>query len=320
MNIFEQHILETIDKYNMIKKGCTVVAAVSGGYDSMCMLNVLCSLKKIRGFDVCAAHINHMLRDEADRDEEFVISYANELGIDVYTKKLNVGEYAKINKISFETAGRLLRYEFFDEVAKKYADSVIATAHNANDSAESMLMHLMRGSGLTGLSGIRPVSGNIIRPLICANRVDIEKYCMENKIPHRHDITNDSDDYRRNDVRHNVLPPILERCSLSSLVRTADILAEDDEFLESCAFETANKLISVRSGEKHIDLKKFNALHRALRRRVVRIALENTDGKDQVCLVHIDEILKMAERTSGGKHTRLPGGRIVRVEKGELII
>ena len=175
MNAFERHILKTVDKYNMIKRGQTVIAAVSGGYDSLCMLNVLCNIKRLRGFEVCVAHLNHMLRDEADADEEFVEKEAQRLGVKAYTKKVNVSKYAEENKISFETAGRILRYEFFEEISKNYEDTVIATAHNANDSAESMLMHLMRGSGLTGLVGIRPKTKNIIRPLIEADRIDIEK-------------------------------------------------------------------------------------------------------------------------------------------------
>ncbi len=320
MNAFEQYVLKTIDKYHMIEKGSTVVAAVSGGYDSMCMLAVLHSLKNLREYDVCAVHINHMLRDTAGEDEEFVRSYAEKLGIKAYTKKADVSAYAEKNKISFETAGRILRYEYFNEIAGMYEKSVIATAHNANDSAESMLMHLMRGSGLSGLSGIRPVNGRIIRPLAEADRESIEKYCEENNIPHRHDVTNDSDDYKRNDIRHNVLPPMLERCSLLSLTRTMNIISDDDSFLEQAAASAFSDCVRTECGRKLVNLKKFNNLHVSLRRRVVRTALEKTDGENQVCLVHIDEILKMAERAVGGKHTRLPGGRIVRIEKGELVI
>lgn len=320
MNPFEQHVLKTIDKYNMIKEGSTVVAAVSGGYDSMCMLNVLFNLRKLRKYDICAVHINHMLRREAQSDEEFVADYAQNLGIKVYTEKINVSSYAEENKISFETAGRILRYKYLDEVADLYENSLIATAHNANDSAESMLMHLMRGSGLSGLSGIRPVNGRIIRPLAETNRDDIEKYCNENQIPHKHDITNDTDDYRRNDVRHNVLPPILERCAIESLTRTMEIISDDDRFLDEIARREMSECINEKNGQKHIDLKKFNNMHIALKRRVLRTALEKTNGENQVCLVHTDEIIKMAEKAVGGKYIKLPGGRIVKTEKGELII
>ncbi len=318
MNSFEKNVLEVIDKYKLISKGQTVIAAVSGGYDSLCMLNVLCNLRRLRDFDVCVAHINHMLRDEADSDEAFVVKEAEGLGVKVYTKRVNVGKYAEENKISFETAGRILRYEFFDEISEKYEDTVIATAHNANDSAESMLMHLMRGSGLSGLVGIRPKIGKIIRPLIEASRNEIEKYCDESGLLPRHDCTNDSDDYHRNDIRHNVLAPMLERCSLSSLTRTMEILSGEENFLEEYTAEIYRELVICENGEKRIAIKKFNALPTAIKRRIIKAAADN-DEQNQLCLVHIDDIVTMAEKNYGGKQICIPGGKLVRLEKGMLI-
>lgn len=319
MNAFERHILKTVDKYNMIKRGQTVIAAVSGGYDSLCMLNVLCNIKRLRGFEVCVAHLNHMLRDEADADEEFVEKEAQRLGVKAYTKKVNVSKYAEENKISFETAGRILRYEFFEEISKNYEDTVIATAHNANDSAESMLMHLMRGSGLTGLVGIRPKTKNIIRPLIEADRIDIEKYCDENGLVPRHDCTNDSDDYHRNDIRHNILAPMLERCSLASLVRTMDVLSGEEEFLEQYTNEKISEYVVISSDEKRIRAKEFNSLSLAVRRRMLKNIIDDSREK-QLCTVHIDDIIAMAEKNYGGKQLCLPGGITVKLEKGFLII
>lgn len=319
MNAFERHILETVDKYNMIESGQTVIAAVSGGYDSLCMLNVLCNLRRLRGFDVCVAHVNHMLRDEADSDEAFVRSDAERLGIEVYTKKVDVSAYAEKNKVSFETAGRILRYDFFDEVAKKYENTVIATAHNANDSAESMIMHLMRGSGLTGLVGIRPKNKNIIRPLIEADRTDIEKYCDEKGIVPRHDCTNDTDDYHRNDIRHNVMSPMLERCSLSSLCRTMDVLSAEDEFLEQYTKGILSKYVKNTDGSKRISVRDFNKLPLGIKRRLLKAVIDDTP-ENQLCLVHIDDIIGMAEKNYGGKQICLPGGTSVKMEKGEIVI
>ncbi len=315
MNAFERHILETVDKYNMIQKGQTVIAAVSGGYDSLCMLQVLCNLRKLRGFEVCVAHVNHMLRKEADGDEDFVQKQAQKLGIKAYTRKFDVSRYADENRISFETAGRILRYGFFDEVAKNYENTVIATAHNANDSAESMLMHLMRGSGLTGLIGIRPKNGSIIRPLIEADRLDIEKYCDENGIIPRHDCTNDSDDYFRNDIRHNVLAPILERCSLASICRTMNVLSAEEEFLEEYTREAEKKYLN----DNKISVKEFNMLPLAVKRRLLKSVITDT-AENQLCLVHIDDIIAMAEKNYGGKQICLPNGRSVRLEKGEILL
>ena len=318
MDAFERHILETIDKYNMIQRGQTVIAAVSGGYDSLCMLNVLCNLRRLRGFAVCVAHVNHMLRDEADGDEAFVVKEAQRLGIKAYTKKVNVSKYAEENKISFETAGRILRYNFFEDISKEYSDTVVATAHNANDSAESMLMHLMRGSGLTGLVGIRPKNENIIRPLIEADRIDIEKYCDKNGLVPRHDCTNDSDDYHRNDVRHNVLAPMLERCSLASLCRTMNVLSGEEEFLENYTAGIVREYVKSKDDEKTISVKDFNKLPYAIRRRLLRHIIEDS-AENQLCLVHIDDIITMAEKNYGGKQICLPGKMTVKLEKGFLL-
>lgn len=318
MNAFERHILETIDKYNMIQRGKTVIAAVSGGYDSLCMLNVLCNLRKLRGFDVCIAHLNHMLRNEADGDEEFVVKEAQRLGVKAYTKKVNVSKYAEENKISFETAGRILRYNFFEEISKEYQSTVVATAHNANDSAESMLMHLMRGSGLTGLVGIRPKNENIIRPLIEADRIDIEKYCDENGLIPRHDCTNDSDDYHRNDIRHNVLAPMLERCSLASLSRTMNVLSAEEEFLQNYTAGVVEEYVQIQNDTKIISVKDFNKLPFAIRRRVLKSVIDDS-AQNQLCLVHIDDIITMAEKNYGGKQICIPGAVSVRLEKGFLL-
>ena len=319
MNAFEMHVLKTVDKYNMITRGQTVIAAVSGGYDSLCMLNVLCNLRKLRGFDVCVAHVNHMLRAEADADEEFVIKEAERLGIRAYAKKINVSKYAEENKISFETAGRILRYAFFEEISENYKNTVVATAHNANDSAESMLMHLMRGSGLTGLVGIRPKTKNIIRPLIEADRTDIEKYCDENGLVPRHDCTNDSDDYHRNDIRHNILAPMLERCSLASLCRTMNVLSGEEEFLEQYTDDIIKKCVRSEGEEKHIQVSDFNKLPLAIRRRLLKYIIDDSREK-QLCMVHIDDIITMTEKNYGGKQLCLPGGIIAKIQKGVLII
>ena len=320
MNSFEQHVLETIDKYNMIKEGQTVIAAVSGGYDSLCMLHVLYNVRRLRRFEICVAHLNHKFRDEADADEAFVADEAKRLGLEFFSRRVNVAEYAEKNGISFETAGRNLRYSFFAELAGKFDNPLIATAHNANDSVESMLMHLMRGSGLSGLTGIKPVNGNVIRPLVETERKEIEKYCDSLGLVPRHDHTNDSDDYRRNDVRHNILAPILERCSIQSLSRTMNILSADDDFMENLARDFVEKHVKVSDETKRIPLKEFNKLHSAVRRRVVRIALGECGGEKPIGLVHVDEVVKIAEKNYGGKVIQLPDGRMAKIEKGELII
>lgn len=316
MDKFIIKVLGTVDKYNMIKEGQTVVMGISGGYDSMSMLYALNEIKKIRHFNICAVHINHSFRDEADEDCKYVEKICEKLNIDFFGKKFDVKGYAEENKISFETAGREIRYNYFNEISHKFENCVIATAHNSNDSIESFFMHLMRGSGLSGLRGILPVRDNIIRPLIECNREEIEDFCNRNKIEIRNDVTNESDDYKRNDIRHNIVSQVIKRCSTDTLMRTMNVISADDEFIEEYVRGIKDKYILCNNGIYEIDIKKFNSLSMSVKRRIIRdiLPFSNTG------MIHIDECIKMAEKNYGGKYSTLPGGVKIEIRNGILKI
>ena len=186
-----QMVSATIFEKKMINKGDRILAAVSGGADSVCMLHVLNRLKSIIGFDVYCAHLNHNLRGEAaDADEKFVIELCGRLGIPVFTKSVDVESLAKEKKMPLEEAGRFARYEFFDELSQRYRITKTATAHNKNDNAETVLMRILRGTGIDGLGGISyEREDGIIRPLLDVSRVEIEEYCKENKLDFCTDAT-----------------------------------------------------------------------------------------------------------------------------------
>ncbi len=318
MNRLTEAVLQTIGRHRMIDAGATVIAAVSGGADSLCMLYVLNELRALRRFDLCAAHLNHGFRNEADGDEHFVANECDKLGVAFYSKKVDAAGYAASHKVSFETAGRALRYAYFDELMQAHENSVTATAHNANDNAESFMMHLLRGSGLSGLSGIPPVRGRIIRPLIGQTRRDIEQYCRDRRLSPRVDLTNFDDSYTRNDLRLNVMPLLDERGGTGAIVRTAQLLCADEDFLQAYTREVSDKYMIVREGCAEIDVKAFNALHLAIRRRLLKQALGC--GDKELGLVHIDSVVALAEKNYGGKHTVLPGGTVATVQKGKLIL
>ena len=312
MTDLSKKVLRTIDKYGMTAPAQTVIAAVSGGYDSICMLHILKELMPLRKFDVCVAHVNHCLRTEADSDMQFVESAAKRLRLLCHTVKIDVAAYADDNKISIETAGREVRYKYFNEIAERYPSAVVATAHNANDGIESFFMHLMRGCGLAGLTGIKAKRGNIIRPLIEVNREEIERFCRENSLPIVQDITNFSDEFTRNDIRHSIVAPMLERCSTDCLSRTMCVLSDEEDFLQNytrtviCDYVNYNK----------IDVKKFNRLHIAVKRRILREIIPKPD----VGLVHIDSCINLAEKNYGNKVLILPGGTEVKISKGILTV
>jgi len=318
MNKTEKKVLNFIQKHKMINEGQTVVLAVSGGADSMCMLYILNSLKKLLKINLVSVHFNHDFRKSADSDESFVYEHSKKLGIECFSKKVNVESYANEKKISFETAGRELRYEFFASVAKKYESAVIATAHNANDNAESFVMHLLRGSGLSGLTGIAPVRDNVIRPILELKREEVESYCAENGIEYVTDETNFSDDYARNDIRHNVLPVLDKRGGTDAILRTAQILKDEEDFLNEYSKNIFIDIVKTEQDKSEIDVKKFNLLPLAIRKRIIRMSLPS--GSLDTGTVHIEQAVSIAERNYGGKEMHFPNGDWLVLKNGKIII
>ena len=189
-------VLEYVKKYRMIEEGDTIAAGVSGGADSVCLLFVMLHLQKIIPFRLAVVHVNHGIRQEAGRDADYVRGLCEDKGLPFYLTEADVPGYAASCGMSSEEAGREIRYRALREALEREGAGVrgrIAVAHNGNDRAETMLFHLFRGTGLTGMSGIRPVSGNIIRPLLCVEREEIEKWLGERDIDYCRDCTNDQD-------------------------------------------------------------------------------------------------------------------------------
>ena len=222
-------VKNTIEKYNLISEEDKILVAVSGGPDSISLLNILYELK----YNICVAHINHGLRENAKLDEEYVLNFCNQRDIPCFIKKINLKEM--LNRMTTEEAGRKVRYDFFNEILEKENCTKIATAHNSNDSAETVLMNIIRGSGISGLRGIEPIRKKIIRPLIEITRKEIEKYCEENNLNPRHDESNDELLYTRNKVRLKVIPYIEENINqniVNNINRLSRIVSEEERFIE----------------------------------------------------------------------------------------
>lgn len=228
----------------MLTNGEHVLCACSGGADSVALLHMLCAMPNLR---VSCAHFNHRLRGgESDRDEAFVKTLCERLEVPFFSDSADVAAFAATQGMGTEEAARSLRYRFLERVAEEQNCNKIATAHNADDNAETVLMNLVRGSGGKGLCGIPPVRGNIIRPLLCLTRAEIEAYLSENGLSHVEDSSNESDAYTRNRIRHHVLPLLREENSAAAEnIRSAtELLREDEEYFISEAeklIETAQK-------------------------------------------------------------------------------
>ncbi len=226
-----------IDEHHMIEAGDLVAAGVSGGADSVCLLHLLWRLQQEIPYRFIAVHVNHMIRADAAKDAAFVERLCERFGIPYFLKEVDMSGYAKEQKLSSEEAGRILRYQAFEEVLDGQGDKEackIAVAHNANDRAETMLFHIFRGSGMKGVCSIQPVRETVIRPILCLERQEIEAYLEKQGIDYCTDSTNEEDAYTRNKIRHHILPYAeQEICqgAVAHMSELADILSETEDYL-----------------------------------------------------------------------------------------
>lgn len=304
-------VLETIKKYNLIENGDKLVLGVSGGPDSISMLNILNEIRKDDkvklNYEIVVVHINHMIRKEAVDDELYVKEYCDKRNIDFYSKSIDVKKLANTNKIGTEEAGRNVRYEFFNEILEKTTSNKIAIAHNKNDNAETMIMNIMRGSGISGLKGIEPKRGIYIRPLIECEREEIEKYCEKNKLNPRIDKTNFENEYTRNKIRNIVIPYIKKEFNpnlINTLKRLSDLVKEEEVYIEKQVLDIYNNIvIEQKENEIILDLKKFNVQEKVIKSRLILYTITRILGTSQgMEKIHIEDIIKLCSNNIGNKY------------------
>ena len=310
-----------------------IVVGVSGGPDSMCLLDLLWNLKKTRGDSfpvVFAAHLHHGLRgEEADRDCELVKAYADGRGIRVFVSFRNIREMSAAKRLSIEATGRLARYSFFEEVTASLSATFkkvcIATAHQREDQAETVLMHLFRGAGLDGLCGIRPRSANLIRPLLFASKADIYRYLELRDISFGEDSSNQDGGYSRNRWRNEVFPllaSIDHGQPVSALCSLAELLSEDRDYLEVCTAQAAELFLQEDvPGSPFVGVRNLVRLPPAIQRRLVR-ELWRRRFSDVLDLerVHVDKIIGLAENGVNERRVSLSGSRLAFLRSGCLFL
>ena len=250
---FRQKVLGFMRNKHMTDRGDGVLAAVSGGADSVCLLLLLNGMAAELGIRVFAFHMNHGIRgEEADRDEQFVGELCKQLEIPLTVAHEKVETYAEEHGLSGEEAGRILRYRHLEETAERYQCAKIAVAHHEDDDAETVLLNLFRGSGLAGLSGIRPVRGKIIRPLLCVSRKEIEEYLKEQGFSWCEDSTNRENDYTRNKIRNELLPWVKENINSRAaehILAVSELAAQADVYFEMEAERILEESCSKRREE-----------------------------------------------------------------------
>ena len=298
--------IEFIDKYDMLPAGALVLCAVSGGADSMCLLHWLRLFSGERGFALACAHFDHGLRGaESRRDAEFVASYCRENGIDYHMGQGDVAAYAGANGLGVEEAARALRYAFLEETAEALGAARIATAHNADDNAETMLLHLARGTGLRGLCGIPPRRGRIVRPLLTTTRAEIAAYLEAHGVPNVEDSSNSSDVYTRNRLRHQVTPVFcgINPAFFTAAGRTAELLREDEAFLTGLARDFVDEH---RRGNA-LPVDQLLALPRPVSARVLRLMAGRELGR-----THVEMLRQLCVSEDPAAAADIPGLRVCR--------
>lgn len=313
----ENKVIETVRREGLIEKGDRVIVALSGGPDSVCLIHILSKISKEYGFTIYAAHFNHQIRGlAAHRDALYSMELCDSLGIRCFLKSVDVPSYAKEKKLTMEEAARILRYEMLFQLKKETGSDKIAVAHNLDDQAETVMMRIMRGTGLNGLKGMdyrRP--DGIIRPLMDVLKADIEKYCKDNQLEPRIDHTNLEDEYTRNKIRIHLLPYIEKEYASNIkeiLSRMANSLREDSQYIESTADEIYERVSSVIDRDTvRIDLDLIESEDISITKRILRNAYRQIEGSyNGLETVHLDGILDLIQSPRKEARINLPKGII----------
>ncbi len=311
MDSLEMKVWEYIREHEMISEGDKIVVGLSGGADSVFLFFIMLGLKERMNVEFVCVHVHHGIRgEEADRDKRFVEELCREYGIVERTFCYKVKEIVKERRISEEEVGRILRYESFRKVMTELAYNKIAVAHNLGDQAETIIHHLCRGSGLDGLAGIEPVTGEIIRPLLCLDKKEIERWLTQKGKEWKVDSTNLTGDYTRNRIRGEVLPLLEDKVNKEAVAHIAacgEALLEVKRYINKRGIEAYHKMVEEKEGEIGILLEEWEKEDVVIQKKVWILAIEKmASGRKDITSKHIQALLELAEKEVG-KKIDLPG-------------
>lgn len=323
--IFEK-VLSIIKKYNLINDNDKIVVGLSGGPDSMTLLHILNRLKETMDIEIYAAHLNHQLRGmKSQEDAIFISEYCKNIGIMCFVKSENVKDYCKENGLSIEEGARILRYNMFEEIKNVTKSNKIAVGHNLNDQAETVLMRLMRGTGLQGLKGIEYIrEDGVIRPLLDTKREDIEKYCEEHNLNPRIDESNLETIYTRNKIRLELIPYLSDNFNpsiIESVTRMSSSLKLDNDYLEENSKKIFYEISDISKDSVSIDIKSYKDLHNAIKQRVLRLGIKEILGDtNSIEQKHINDILEFEDDSKVNKMLNLPRNLFIYRKNDTILI
>lgn len=300
----EKKVFGYLEQFGMVEPGMRVVVGFSGGADSTALLELLWEYGKTHRLMVYALHVNHGIRrQEADRDQQFCEAFCKERGIRLVTVLSDVPKVAKREGISLEEAGRNVRYKAFAKELDAGCDRV-ALAHHQNDQAETMLFHLMRGSGLRGLRGMEPIRGAYIRPFLCVTREEIEHWLLKKQISWVEDTTNEELTYTRNRIRHQIVEPLeaIRPGSVRHMSKTAAMLWNIEDFLKEELEKQWVKIVRADGDSYRIQREDLEKIHPVLQEQLLLQILEQMFGdKRKPEAIHIEQILTLLKGRSGNR-------------------
>ena len=321
MRAVVQRVRRTIERHDLCPSGSRVLIGLSGGSDSVALLFLLRELSEHGGFDIAGvAHFNHQLRPSAGRDEAFCRELADRLHLRILVESADVKGYARSRHLSVEDAARRIRYDFLERSADALGADRIAVGHTQDDQAETFLLKLMRGAGLTGLAGIYPRRGRVIRPLLDASRAELRGHLSERGERWMEDETNADLDNPRNRIRHVVLPELDHTAggpTSPAIARAAGLMRDDGQWLDELAEERYRALAEVGTDGVTLDASATAAEPLAIRRRVLLRALRAGAGDREIALDHVEATMAVLAGTCSGAD--FPGGR-VELRRGKLVL
>lgn len=323
-----KEIIKLLFESSIVQNDDTLIVALSGGPDSMCLIDVLYKIKTIYDFNLMAVHVNHGIRGiESNSDEDFVKKYCKDMGIELITKKVDAVKYAKENKYTLEEAARILRYEIIDKLwmtisnKNKNNNTYVLVAQHLNDQVETIIHNMVRGTGLKGFSGIKKVNRYILRPMLNLSRNEINAYNNDYGVPYVIDSTNSDTNYTRNYIRTEIVDKLLKvnDKALVHISELASIINESDEYLNSLSKFIIDKIcIDKNKNEIILNLKEFNFLPHIIKSYVVRIVFaELISTLKDVTNVNIEDVIVLASKIKGG-HLDMPYNITIDKLKNEL--
>ncbi|HCR41858.1 TPA: tRNA lysidine(34) synthetase TilS [Patescibacteria group bacterium] len=313
-------LINQIDNKYLPPQGTDLVVAVSGGVDSVALVHLLLRLANQYDWDLTVAHFDHQLRKTSQRDAEFVQKLAKNLGLDYVSAKTNVSVLAKRERLTIEEAARKARYDFLQQVARRRR-ALIVTGHTADDQLETVVMNWLRGGGVRALAGMRDLDNNIWRPLLSITKTQIKEFVRQYQLTYREDETNQQTKFKRNLIRHKVMPTLrLVNPSLEQvLLRNAKVMASLADFVGQETARLYKKMAKSQKDAIWLDLKKLNQLPEFLRNEVILFTIRQLQGHQQdIKKIHLDEVQKIINSAEGKVWKQLPGKLFVSNRYGKI--